>query len=116
QPHCIHRSLEAPHYPCPAGRRTAIRFSSHRWLPLLLLLPAGTVLIVHVSPGQYVPLAAPLVTVADLSQLWVRVPVPEQELPHVARGLPASLRPRFARTDRRKPAAGGPKPDLDDDD
>jgi cobalt-zinc-cadmium efflux system membrane fusion protein len=42
---------------------------------------AGTVLTVHVSPGQYVPVAAPLLTVADLSELWVRVPVPEADLP-----------------------------------
>jgi cobalt-zinc-cadmium efflux system membrane fusion protein len=46
---------------------------------------AGTVLNVHVSPGQYVPAAAPLVTVADLSLLWVRVPIPENDLPRVAR-------------------------------
>jgi membrane fusion protein, heavy metal efflux system len=45
---------------------------------------AGTVLTVHVSPGQYVPAAAPLVTLADLSELWVRVPVPEGDLPALA--------------------------------
>jgi RND family efflux transporter MFP subunit len=43
----------------------------------------GTILAVPVSPGQYVPAAAPLVTVADLSLLWVRVPVPEQYLPQL---------------------------------
>jgi RND family efflux transporter MFP subunit len=44
---------------------------------------AGTVLTVHVSPGQYVLAAAPLVTIADLSDPWVRVPIPEQDLPRV---------------------------------
>jgi multidrug efflux pump subunit AcrA (membrane-fusion protein) len=46
---------------------------------------------VHVSPGQYVPAAAPLVTVADLSRLWVRVPIPENDLPRVARKEPAEV-------------------------
>lgn len=46
---------------------------------------AGTVLAVTVSPGQYVPAAAPLVTIADLSTLWVRVQVPESDLPYVDR-------------------------------
>lgn len=44
---------------------------------------AGTVLTVHVSPGQYVVAAAPLVTIADLSELWVRVPVPEHDLARI---------------------------------
>src|SRR5262249_20852328 len=41
---------------------------------------SGTVLTVHVSPGQYVAAAAPLVTIVDLSSPWVRVPVPEHDL------------------------------------
>jgi RND family efflux transporter MFP subunit len=45
----------------------------------------GTVLTVNVSPGQYVPAAAPLVTIADLSTLWVRVQIPESDLPFVDR-------------------------------
>src|SRR5262249_35568773 len=52
--------------------------------PVVIRSPRnGTLLTVHASPGQYVPAAAPLVTVADMSQLWVRVPVPEQFLPQV---------------------------------
>jgi RND family efflux transporter MFP subunit len=46
---------------------------------------AGTVLTVHASPGQFVAAAAPLVTVADLSSVWVRVPVPEFDLPRLDR-------------------------------
>src|SRR5262249_49009868 len=50
-----------------------------------------TVLTLNVSPGQYVPAAAPLVTIADLSQLWVRVPVPEQYLPRLDRDRPVTI-------------------------
>src|SRR5262249_48024426 len=50
--------------------------------PVPIVAPrGGTVLVVHVSPGQYVPAAAPLVTLADLSTLWVRVPAPQNDLP-----------------------------------
>ncbi len=45
----------------------------------ILARQPGTVLQVHGSPGQYVAAAAPLVTIADLKQLWVRVPVPEYD-------------------------------------
>jgi RND family efflux transporter MFP subunit len=41
----------------------------------------GTVLHTHVSPGQYVVAAAPLVTIIDLNPVWIRVPVPEFDLP-----------------------------------
>jgi cobalt-zinc-cadmium efflux system membrane fusion protein len=44
---------------------------------------AGTVLSVPSSPGQFVAAAAPLVTIADLSKPWVRVPVAEHDLPRV---------------------------------
>lgn len=46
----------------------------------------GTVLMVHVSAGQYVQAAAPLATIADLSELWVRVLVPEPDLARIAGG------------------------------
>jgi RND family efflux transporter MFP subunit len=60
----------------PGGDRPA------KLAPVAIAAPrAGTVLSVPVSPGQYVPAAAPLITVADLGQLWVRVPVPEHFLP-----------------------------------
>lgn len=52
---------------------------------------SGTVLNLLVSPGQYVPAAAPLLTIADLSTLWVRVPVPEQDLPRINREAPATI-------------------------
>jgi RND family efflux transporter MFP subunit len=52
--------------------------------PLPILAPrAGTVLAVPVSPGQYVTATAPLTTVADLKQLWLRVPIPEADLPRI---------------------------------
>jgi hypothetical protein len=56
----------------------------------------GTVLSLLASPGQYVPTAAPLATVADLSQLWLRVPIPEADLPRLDRKAPATIlfRPR----------------------
>ena len=37
------------------------------------------------------PAAAPLLTVADLSQLWVRVPIPEHDLARVDRQQPATV-------------------------
>jgi RND family efflux transporter MFP subunit len=46
---------------------------------------AGAVLAVHVSPGQYVAAAAPLITLIDLEPPWVRVPVPEFDFPGVER-------------------------------
>jgi multidrug efflux pump subunit AcrA (membrane-fusion protein) len=64
--------------------------------PVSITSPAaGTVLAVPVSPGQYVPAAAPLATLADLSTLWVRVPVPESDLARIDRQHPAQL-PRKA--------------------
>lgn len=44
---------------------------------------SGNVLQVHVGVGQYVPASAPLVTVVDLSTIWVRVPIPEYDLPRI---------------------------------
>src|SRR5205085_304229 len=37
----------------------------------------------HVSHGQYVPISAPLITIIDLRECWVRVPVPEYDWPLV---------------------------------
>jgi multidrug efflux pump subunit AcrA (membrane-fusion protein) len=53
---------------------------------------AGTVLTVPVTPGQYVSAAAPLLTLADLSTPWLRVPIPEAELPRLALAGNASIR------------------------
>lgn len=44
---------------------------------------AGTILQLHAGPGQYVQASAPLVTIIDLDPVWVRVPVPEFDLPTV---------------------------------
>jgi multidrug efflux pump subunit AcrA (membrane-fusion protein) len=42
---------------------------------------AGKILQLHVSPGQYVPVAAPLISIVDLRPIWIRVPVAEYDLP-----------------------------------
>ncbi len=52
---------------------------------------AGIALTVPVAPGQFVAQAAPLVIIADLSKPWVRVPVPEFDLPRVDRGRDAQV-------------------------
>ncbi len=52
--------------------------------PKTILAPRGwTIIQVHVGPGQFVSAAAPLVTVVDLDPVWIRVPVPEFDVPHV---------------------------------
>jgi RND family efflux transporter MFP subunit len=66
--------------------------SGARLNPVPIRAPrSGTVLTVHVSPGQYVAAAAPLVTIADLSEVWVRVPIPEHYLPRIDAKKPASI-------------------------
>ncbi len=60
--------------------------------PLVLRAPlAGTVLSAPVSPGQYVTATTPLMTIADLSKMWVRVSVPEADLPRIDRKGAASV-------------------------
>jgi multidrug efflux pump subunit AcrA (membrane-fusion protein) len=56
----------------------------------------GTALAVPVSPGQFVQAGAPLATVADLSSLWVRVPVPEYDLPGIEARRPTNVQLRSA--------------------
>jgi multidrug efflux pump subunit AcrA (membrane-fusion protein) len=69
----------------PGEKETRLR-------PMTIRAPrAGTVLMVQASPGQYVSAAAPLVTIADLSRPWVRVPVPESDLAHVDREHPVTV-------------------------
>jgi cobalt-zinc-cadmium efflux system membrane fusion protein len=59
---------------------------------------AGTVLAVPVSPGQYVTATAPLTTVANMTRLWLRVPVPEADLPRIrGAGSAEVLLPRGVR-------------------
>lgn len=43
----------------------------------------GKVLQLHVSPGQYVAAAVPLISIIDLDPIWIRVPIPEFDLPTV---------------------------------
>ena len=50
----------------------------------ILAPQGGTILSVQASPGQYVPAGAPLLTAADLTQRWLRVPIAEHDLPAVA--------------------------------
>lgn len=82
-------------------------------LPTLALTAplTGTVLSVQANPGQYVPAATPLVTIADLRELWLRVPVPESILPRVDRTAAATLdhtgKPGLA-----EPVAAVPQVDL----
>jgi multidrug efflux pump subunit AcrA (membrane-fusion protein) len=75
---------------------------------------SGTALTVHVSPGQYVPPAAPLVTIADLKELWVRVPVPENDLPDVDRSRPVTVTLRSADAAGNGARAANPGPRLYD--
>jgi HlyD family secretion protein len=53
---------------------------------------AGTVLDVHVEPGEVVAPGTPVVTVADTRHPYAEVFVPERELPRVRVGDAASLR------------------------
>lgn len=61
--------------------------------PMTLTAPrAGTVLHVAASPGQYVPAAAALVTIIDLTKPWLRVPIPETDLARLDRRAPATVK------------------------
>ena len=51
----------------------------------------GMVLQTLVGNGQYVPTAAPLLTVIDLNPTWVRVPVPEHDLTRVDLKAPIEI-------------------------
>jgi RND family efflux transporter MFP subunit len=75
--------------------------------PVAVRSPRGGIaLTVLVSPGQFVQAAAPLVMVADLSELWVRVPVPENDLPKLDPKRAATVLPRS--NGHAKDAAGQP--------
>jgi RND family efflux transporter MFP subunit len=43
----------------------------------------GTILLSPIGAGQYVAASAPLVTIIDLQPVWIRVPVPEFDLPRI---------------------------------
>lgn len=51
----------------------------------------GRITAVHVAPRQFVAAGDPLWTVADWSQLWLRVPVFEADLPRVQSSEPAQV-------------------------
>ena len=57
-----------------------LRFFKSEMVPIMSP-QAGTILQLHAGNGQYVQASAPLVTVIDLDPVWVRVPVPEYDLP-----------------------------------
>jgi RND family efflux transporter MFP subunit len=61
---------------------------------------AGHILTVSVGPGQYVTAGTPLVSVADLSRLWLRVPVNEQDLERVNHTAKADVFLRVSRSKR----------------
>jgi multidrug efflux pump subunit AcrA (membrane-fusion protein) len=52
--------------------------------PVAITAPlAGKVMTVHAAPGEFVAKSAPLITIADMTTLWVRVPIPEHIAPAV---------------------------------
>lgn len=74
--------------------------------PVPVIAPqGGHALQVAVTPGQYVPASALLVNIADMSELWVRVPVPETDLPRIALDQPAVLVLRSSGSGASKEAA-----------
>jgi HlyD family secretion protein len=52
---------------------------------------AGVVLRKHVEPGEIVPAGTPVVTIADLSNIWVKIYVPEPQLGRVKLGQSADV-------------------------
>ena len=76
----------------------------------ILARQPGTILQVQVSPGQYVPAAAPLVTIADLKKVWVRVPVPEFDFPAVEaqQAVTVRLKGDLAKDSDKKNSLGDP--------
>ncbi|MFZ5648946.1 MAG: HlyD family secretion protein [Bacillota bacterium] len=51
----------------------------------------GTVVTRNYEPGEFVPAGAPVVTVADLSDLWIRIYVSTDDLPAVRLGQEVSF-------------------------
>jgi HlyD family secretion protein len=52
---------------------------------------AGTVTIRHREPGETVPAGAPVVTLMNPNDRWVRIYVPETQVGRLALGLPATI-------------------------
>lgn len=76
-----------------AAARTALAAHDERLARHRLLAGAeGTVLDVHVEPGEVVAPGAPVVTIADLSHPYVDVFVPQGALAGIEVGAPARVR------------------------
>jgi HlyD family secretion protein len=52
---------------------------------------AGVVLRKHVEPGEVIPAGTPIVTIADLGNIWVKIYVPEPRLGRVKLGQAAEV-------------------------
>ena len=52
---------------------------------------AGIVLRKHVEPGEIIAAGTPVVTVADLDNVWVKIYVPEPQLGRIKLGQPAEV-------------------------
>ncbi|MGE5389954.1 MAG: HlyD family secretion protein [Deltaproteobacteria bacterium] len=52
---------------------------------------AGTIISKNFEPGEYVPAAATLATMADLSDLWIKVYIPTDDLPRIKLGEKVSI-------------------------
>jgi HlyD family secretion protein len=52
---------------------------------------AGVVLRKHVEPGEMIPAGMPAVTIADLSNIWVKIYIPETQLGRIRLGQAAEI-------------------------
>jgi len=52
---------------------------------------AGTIISKNFETGEYVPAAATLATLADLSDLWIKVYIPTDDLPRIKLGQKVSI-------------------------
>lgn len=52
---------------------------------------AGVVLRKHVEPGEIIAAGTPVVTIADLNNIWVKIYIPEPRLGRVKLGQPADV-------------------------
>ncbi len=76
-----------------AQARAAIAIAETQLANTRLTSPfAGVVLSHNVEPGEFVSAGTPVVTVADLSNVWLRAYVHQTELGRVKHGQPAEVR------------------------
>ncbi len=70
----------------------AVRLSKTRLSHATVYSPlSGTVLSKNAEPGEYVAAGTPVVTIADLKDVWLRAYIPETELGKVKVGQPVSV-------------------------